>query len=139
MPEQATIRSPALDYPQAVAQTSNGEIVGADQQPPPDAIKTNAAVGTNGITPGGRPAPAELGTPRPKPPGVRKAADPDLLRPGNSPGREGSQVLDRRLSGEVSHFPDVRSRRGVGAPARGTGRSPVENPARPVESLFGCE
>lgn len=53
------VRSPTLDYPLPAAQTSNGEVVGVDRQPPGDKLREGPRAGTAGVvpaeTPGGPP------------------------------------------------------------------------------------
>ena len=45
------IRSPTVDYPPPPPQTSDGEIVGADQTPPEDKLRRGARVGPGGVDP----------------------------------------------------------------------------------------
>jgi hypothetical protein len=45
------LRSPARDYPLPAVQTSDGEVVGADRQPPAEKLETSPAVGSGGPTP----------------------------------------------------------------------------------------
>lgn len=52
---EAPLRSPTLDYPLPAAQTSDGEVVGADRIPPNDKIAQGPALGPGGATPSGRP------------------------------------------------------------------------------------
>lgn len=54
-PPAEPLRSPTLDYPLPAAQTSDGEIVGADRIPPSDKIREGPALGPGGATPAGRP------------------------------------------------------------------------------------
>src|SRR4051812_18838876 len=55
------VRSPSLDYPPSAAQTSNGEIVGADRVPPGDKIQQGARAGTAGVSPSAGPGGVEGG------------------------------------------------------------------------------
>ena len=48
-------RSPSLDYPLPAAQTSDGEIVGADRIPPGDKLEQGPRVGTAGASPSAGP------------------------------------------------------------------------------------
>ena len=50
------LRSPSLDYPPSAAQTSDGEIVGADRMPPGDKLQEGARAGSEGVHPSGGPA-----------------------------------------------------------------------------------
>jgi hypothetical protein len=47
----APFRSPSRDYPLPAVQTSNGEVVGVDRQPPGEKLETSPAVGSGGPTP----------------------------------------------------------------------------------------
>jgi hypothetical protein len=47
----APLRSPARDYPLPPIQTSDGEVVGVDRQPPSDKLETSPKVGSGGPTP----------------------------------------------------------------------------------------
>jgi hypothetical protein len=47
----APFRSPSRDYPLPAVQTSDGEVVGVDRQPPGDKLQTSPAVGSGGPTP----------------------------------------------------------------------------------------
>jgi hypothetical protein len=48
-------RSPSLDYPPPAAQTSNGQVVGADQVPPGDKLRQSPRIGPEGPIPSERP------------------------------------------------------------------------------------
>ena len=48
-------RSPALDYPEPAPTTSDGQVVGADEQRPQDFIDSRPNVGTPGAKPSPRP------------------------------------------------------------------------------------
>lgn len=54
--EGGPARSPSLDYPPPPAQTSDGEVVGADRQPPGDKLATGPRAGSGGLVPASRPA-----------------------------------------------------------------------------------
>lgn len=55
----STLRSPTTDYPSPAAQTSNGEVVGADRVPPGDKLQTSPSVGSSGVSPAAPTAPPE--------------------------------------------------------------------------------
>ncbi|HEX3594482.1 MAG TPA: hypothetical protein VHU80_05250 [Polyangiaceae bacterium] len=62
------VRSPTLDYPLPPSQTSDGEVVGADRQPPGDKLQEGAHAGTHGVIPSSGPgAPPEQASPAAKP------------------------------------------------------------------------
>jgi hypothetical protein len=63
----AGVRSPTLDYPQSEAQTSNGEVVGADQMAPEDKLDNGARVSPRGLIPSGGPPQPESHSPLPTP------------------------------------------------------------------------
>lgn len=62
-------RSPTLDYPLPAAQTSDGEVVGADRVPPGDKLEEGVHAGSHGVIPGGKPGGAapEQANPENKP------------------------------------------------------------------------
>ena len=60
-------RSPSLDYPPSAAQTSDGEIVGADRMPPGDKLQEGPRAGTPGVTPAAGPGGAETSGSKKKP------------------------------------------------------------------------
>jgi hypothetical protein len=50
---QGPVRSPSVDYPPPAVQTSDGQVVGADQTPPGEHIQRGPQAGTQGVkTPG---------------------------------------------------------------------------------------
>jgi hypothetical protein len=53
------LRSPSLDYPPPAAQTSDGEIVGADRMPPGDKLQEGPRAGSPGVTPAAGPGGTE--------------------------------------------------------------------------------
>ena len=55
------VRSPSLDYPPSAAQTSDGEIVGADRVPPGDKLQQGAHAGSQGVSPSAGPGGVEGG------------------------------------------------------------------------------
>jgi hypothetical protein len=48
-------RSPSQDYPPPPAQTSDGEVVGADRVPSGEKLETSPKIGTGGIVPAAQP------------------------------------------------------------------------------------
>jgi len=48
---QAPVRSPTLDYPLPAAQTSDGQVVGADRERPEDKLREGPRAGTTGVVP----------------------------------------------------------------------------------------
>ena len=60
-------RSPSLDYPPSAAQTSDGEIVGADRIPPGDKLQEKPHAGTPGLTPAAGPGGVEASGSKKKP------------------------------------------------------------------------
>ncbi len=60
-------RSPTLDYPPPPAETSDGQVVGADGMPPERKLAQSPKVGTGGLTPAATPATVEEA--RPEQPG----------------------------------------------------------------------
>ena len=52
--ESASPRSPSRDYPPPSAQTSDGEVIGADRTPPEEKLETSPKVGVGGIAPATR-------------------------------------------------------------------------------------
>jgi hypothetical protein len=52
-------RSPTLDYPPPPAQTSDGQVVGADGVPPERKLATSPKIGNGGLTPAATPATLE--------------------------------------------------------------------------------
>jgi hypothetical protein len=48
-------RSPSTDYPPAVSETANGEVVGADRVAPEDKLATSPRVGSEGVAAAARP------------------------------------------------------------------------------------
>jgi hypothetical protein len=65
----APARSPTVDYPLPGAQTSDGQIVGADRQRPEDKLREGPRAGTAGVvpaeTPGGPPEQSSEARPTP--------------------------------------------------------------------------
>ncbi len=67
--QEAPARSPAVDYPLPPAQTSDGEVVGADRMPPEDKLRQGPRAGSTGVVPAETPsgvAPPEQAT-KPQP------------------------------------------------------------------------
>ena len=58
-------RSPTLDYPPSPAETSDGQIVGADRMPPERKLAESPKIGTGGLTPAATPASVEEAHPEP--------------------------------------------------------------------------
>lgn len=56
-------RSPTLDYPPPPAETSDGQIVGADRMPPERKLAQSPKLGTGGLTPAATPAKLEEAKP----------------------------------------------------------------------------
>ncbi|HVU04557.1 MAG TPA: hypothetical protein VHE30_22520 [Polyangiaceae bacterium] len=65
---EAPPRSPSTDYVEPQARTSNGEVVGADREPPGDKLAESPRIGSGGITPASTPPHGEPNTPTPPPP-----------------------------------------------------------------------
>lgn len=60
-------RSPTLDYPPPDAETSDGQVVGADRMAPERKLATSPKVGNGGVTPAASPATFEEAKPRLQP------------------------------------------------------------------------
>jgi len=52
-------RSPTLDYPPPPAETSDGQVIGADRMPPEHKLRTGPQLGMGGLTPAERPSRVE--------------------------------------------------------------------------------
>lgn len=57
----AGARSPSNDYPPPAAETSDGEVVGADRVPPNQKLAESPKLGSEGMKPAATPATAEPG------------------------------------------------------------------------------
>ncbi len=75
---EAPPRSPTLDYPPPPAQTSNGEVVGADRVPPGDKLKQGPTVGTEGVQPSAGPGGGTTGAPERSPGGAKPSPCTDI-------------------------------------------------------------
>jgi hypothetical protein len=56
------VRSPTVDYPLPSVQTSDGEVVGADREPPGDKLQEGVAAGSPDVNTAGKPSAVEKGT-----------------------------------------------------------------------------
>jgi len=109
-PAETPLRSPSTDYPPPETELSATHLdLGADRQAPGDKLKNGATIAPNGLTPAGRPAPAEgaagkapsfgVGKPKPTPCAdqgiVNAARDPNCWS-GHSPSQAPAPSPERK-------------------------------------------